>query len=44
MIDREIVVVGCGEYAEIWSEAAYDKQKEEINIEEMISELEELGL
>ena len=44
LIDREIVVVGCGEYAEIWSEAAYDKQKEEINIEEMISELEELGL
>ena len=44
LVDRNIVVVGCGEYAEIWSEASYDKQKEEIDMEAMISELEELGL
>jgi MraZ protein len=41
---RDAIVVGCGDYAEIWAEEVYDQIKEEINLEEMISELEELGL
>ena len=41
---RDAIVVGCGDYAEIWAEEVYDQIKEEIDLEEMISELEELGL
>lgn len=43
-IDRSIVVVGCGAYAEIWAEDVYDETKEQINVGELIAELEELGL
>ena len=43
-IDRSIVVVGCGAYAEIWAEDVYDENKAQINVGEMIAELEELGL
>ena len=43
-IKDSAVVVGCGDYAEIWAEEVYDQIKEEIDLEEMISELEELGL
>ena len=43
-IEKNAVVVGCGDYAEIWAEAAYDRIREDMDIEEMIDELEELGL
>ena len=43
-IDRSIVVVGCGAYAEIWAEDVYDETKAQINVGELIAELEELGL
>ena len=43
-IERNIVVVGCGEYAEIWAEAIYDQNKAQIDVAELIGELEELGL
>ena len=43
-IERSIVVVGCGDYAEIWSESTYDANKAQIDVSELIGELEELGL
>ncbi len=43
-IDRNIVFVGCGHYAEVWAEEIYDAMKEEVDQDEMIKELEELGL
>ena len=43
-IERNIVVVGCGDYAEIWAESTYDANKAEIDLAELIGELEELGL
>ena len=43
-IERNIVVVGCGEYAEIWAESTYDQNKAQIDVAELIGELEELGL
>lgn len=43
-IEKNAVVVGCGDYAEIWSEAAYEKMKSETDVEEMLKELEALGL
>ena len=43
-IDREVVVVGCYDYAEIWSEALYTSLKEEEDVEELLAELESLGL
>ncbi|MBE6589220.1 MAG: division/cell wall cluster transcriptional repressor MraZ [Ruminococcaceae bacterium] len=43
-IEKNAVVVGCGDYAEIWAETAYDRLKGEVDLEEMIDELEELGL
>ena len=41
---REVVVVGCYDYAEIWSEKLYEKLKTEENVEELLAELESLGL
>ena len=43
-IERSIVVVGCGDYAEIWAESTYDANKAQIDVSEPIGELEELGL
>ena len=43
-IERDVVVVGCYDYAEIWAEESYQKLKEEENLEEMIKDLESLGL
>ena len=43
-ITKEAVVVGCGDYAEIWAESTYDANKAEIDLTELIGELEELGL
>ena len=43
-IDRNVVIVGCCDYAEIWAEEAYDKLKADEDLSEMIAELEALGL
>ncbi len=43
-IERDTVIVGCYSYAEIWSEASYNRLKEEEDVEQMIRDLEELGL
>lgn len=43
-IDRNVVFVGCCDYAEIWAETSYDKLKEDEDISEIIAELESLGL
>ncbi len=43
-IDRNVVIVGCCDYAEIWSEGLYDSLKENEDLSEMLRELEELGL
>ena len=42
-IEKNVVVVGCGDYAEIWAEGAYERQKSEVDRDELIAELEELG-
>lgn len=43
-IDRSIVVVGCGLYAEIWAEENYNELKAQSDVEAMLAEIEELGL
>lgn len=43
-IGRDVVVVGCYDYAEIWAEESYNKLKENEDVEEMIRELESFGL
>lgn len=43
-IERNVVVVGCGDYAEIWSEDNYEKMKAEMDMSEIIGQLEALGL
>ena len=43
-IKKEIVFVGCCDYAEIWAEAVYTKLKEEEDVSLLLEELEELGL
>ena len=42
-IDRNIVVVGCGAYAEIWADENYQEVKEQDDVEALRSELEALG-
>ena len=41
---RDAVVVGCYDYAEIWSEELYAKLKSEEDVDALLAELEELGL
>ncbi len=43
-IERNVTIVGCCDYAEIWAEESYQKMRAEENIDEMIAELEALGL
>lgn len=43
-IEKNIVVIGCYDYAEIWAEEAYSRLKENEDVEEMIRELESFGL
>lgn len=43
-LEKNAVIVGCGDWAEIWAEASYDLIKSEVDREALISELEELGL
>ncbi len=43
-MDKSLVVVGCGDYAEIWAENVYEALKSEEDLSEILSELEDLGL
>ena len=43
-IEKNVVIVGCCDYAEIWAEEAYEQLKADQDISEMLAELEELGL
>ena len=43
-IEKNIMIVGCCDYAEIWSEAVYSQMKEEEDVELLLEELEDLGL
>ena len=43
-IEKNVVVVGCYDYAEIWAEESYTKLKDEEDIDRMIADLEALGL
>ena len=43
-IEKNVVIVGCCDYAEIWAEEAYESLKASEDISEMIAELESLGL
>ena len=43
-IERNVVIVGCCDYAEIWAEEIYNKMQEDVNVDDMIAELESLGL
>lgn len=43
-IDKNVVVVGCYDCAEIWAEDVYEKMKSEENPDALLAELESLGL
>ena len=43
-IQRNVVIVGCCDYAEIWAEEKYEALKADEDLSEMLAELEELGL
>lgn len=42
--NRNVVIVGCGDFGEIWSEEQYNKSVDEMDIEEIRRALEESGL
>ena len=43
-LEKNVVVVGCCDYAEIWSEQIYEDMKAEQDMAEILAELEDLGL
>ncbi len=43
-IEKDVVIVGCYNYAEIWAEEIYTDLKAKEDVAEMLRELEELGL
>ena len=43
-IVKNVVIVGCGDYAEIWSDTQYELNMEQMDMESMIASLEECGL
>ena len=43
-LKKNAVIVGCGNYAEIWSETLYNKSVEDEDIEAIRAALEEAGL
>ena len=43
-IEKNAVIVGCCDYAEIWSEANYDRMKMDFDIEALRRDMEECGL
>ena len=43
-ISKNVVIIGCGDYAEIWSETNYAKIKQEDTPDKMRMELARIGL
>ena len=43
-IKKSALIIGCGDYAEIWNEETYRKQAESVDLAAMIAELESFGL
>ena len=43
-IEKNVVILGCSDYAEIWSETAYENMLASENEEEMLALLESMGL
>ncbi|MBR3894931.1 MAG: division/cell wall cluster transcriptional repressor MraZ [Clostridia bacterium] len=43
-LEKNVVIIGCCDYAEIWSESVYTELKEQEDISSILAELEELGL
>ncbi len=43
-IEKNVVIVGCCDYAEIWAEGNYEAMKETEDISALLAELEALGL
>lgn len=43
-IEKEAVIVGCSEYAEIWSASLYDEEMAHEDIAEICESLEKFGL
>lgn len=43
-LEKNAVIIGCNDYVEIWSEAAYQRMLEEEDESEMLEILESMGL
>ncbi len=43
-LEKNVVIIGCCDYAEIWSETIYAAMKEDEDLASILAELEELGL
>ena len=43
-IAKNVVIIGCGDYAEIWSEENYQAAMDEFDMASMVASLEECGL
>lgn len=43
-IEREVIIQGCGEYAEIWSSDGYRKMEEDLDEAAVVARLEACGL
>ena len=43
-LEKNVTVVGCCDYAEIWSEQVYENMKAQEDMTEILAELEALGL
>lgn len=41
---KQVVIVGCGDYAEIWSQEAYDSQVKDADLDKIRRMLENAGL
>jgi MraZ protein len=43
-IAKNVVIIGCGDYAEIWSEELYQATMDEFDMADMVASLEACGL
>lgn len=43
-LEKDVVIVGCYNYAEIWSETLYEQTKQNMDFSKLVKELESLGL
>ena len=43
-ITKNVVIVGCGDFAEIWSEEQYQLKMEQEDVESLVAALEDCGL